>query len=174
MFQIEIRKVRIEDVEELQTISRQTFYETFSAENTEENMRNYLEQQLSIERLLSELNANSEFYFAIYSNRIIGYIKLNFGESQTEIKNTNAIEIERIYVLKEFQGKAVGQVLYQKAIQIAEELKATYIWLGVWEKNEKAIRFYKKNGFVEFDKHVFILGTDRQTDIMMKKQLGKF
>jgi ribosomal protein S18 acetylase RimI-like enzyme len=56
-------------------------------------------------------------------------------------------------------------------MQVAKDINATHVWLGVWEKNPKAIRFYKKNGFVEFDKHIFKLGTDEQTDIMMKLQM---
>lgn len=167
-----IRKAGIEDLERLQTISRQTFSETFSASNTEDNMNQYLEQVFSAETLKAELhNPHAEFYFAKLEGVIIGYLKLNFGPSQTELKDDRAVEIERIYVLKNYHGKKGGQLLFDKAVQIAVEKEADYIWLGVWEKNEKAIGFYKKNGFVEFDKHIFHLGDDAQTDIMMKLQL---
>ncbi len=74
-------------------------------------------------------------------------------------------------VLKEFHGKKVGQLLYDKAIEIAKQKNTEYIWLGVWEENPRAISFYKKNCFVEFDKHFFKLGDDKQTDIMMKLKL---
>jgi ribosomal protein S18 acetylase RimI-like enzyme len=87
------------------------------------------------------------------------------------LKDERAMEIERIYVLKDFHGKNVGQLLYQKAIDIALVKKADYVWLGVWEENPRAINFYKKNGFVEFDKHIFVLGDDEQTDIMMRLKL---
>ena len=97
---------------------------------------------------------------------------MNFGQSQTELQDDKALEIERIYVLKEFHGKNVGQILYNKAIEIAKQNKADYVWLGVWEENPRAIAFYKKNGFVEFDKHIFKLGDDEQTDIMMKLKLN--
>jgi ribosomal protein S18 acetylase RimI-like enzyme len=103
---------------------------------------------------------------------VIGYLKLNVGASQTEVKDNDAIEIERIYVLKSFQGKRVGQLLFDKAIQIAKEQNAEFVWLGVWEENKKAIQFYTKNGFVEFDQHVFVLGDEAQTDIMMKLELS--
>lgn len=169
---IEIKKVSIEAIEQLQQIGKQTFFETFSENNTEENMKTYLEDSFSIEKLTSELmDKNAEFYFASIDNNVIGYLKLNFGESQTELKDDKALEIERIYVLKEFHGQKVGQLLYDKAIQIAKQANAAYVWLGVWEENPRAISFYKKNGFVEFDKHVFVLGDDEQTDIMMKLQL---
>ncbi|RYG17445.1 MAG: GNAT family N-acetyltransferase [Chitinophagaceae bacterium] len=171
---ISIVKANINDVDQLQKIGRQTFYETFSGSNTEENMKSYLAQGFSNEKLEAELSdENAEIYFAISENSIIGYLKLNFGASQTELKDEKALEIERIYVVKEFHGKKVGQILYDKAIEIAEQKNADYVWLGVWEENLRAISFYKKNGFVEFDKHIFKLGEDEQTDIMMKLNIVK-
>lgn len=171
---IHIQKVTLSDIADLQTIGKQTFQETFSAGNTEENMTRYLEEGFSIEKLISELNdSNTEFYFALWNDRVIGYLKLNMGKSQTELKDEKAIEIERIYVLNKFHGKNVGQLLYNKAIQQAEAKNADYIWLGVWEENPRAIAFYTKNGFEAFDQHVFKLGDDAQTDIMMKLTLKK-
>src|SRR5690554_2952676 len=172
MTEFKIKKVTLDDIDQLQKIGRQTFYETFSAGNTEENMTKYLNEGFSIDKLTTELNdKNAEFYFATFNNNIIGYLKLNFGQSQTELKDDKALEIERIYVLKEFHGKKVGQILYDKAIEIAKNKNADYVWLGVWEENPRAINFYKKNGFVDFDKHIFKLGNDEQTDIMMKLKL---
>ena len=169
MTTIEIKKVTKDDLEKLQAIGRQTFLETFSESNSEENMKSYLEDGFSIEKLTSELNnENSEFYFATLSDAIIGYLKLNFGASQTELMDSKSLEIERIYVPKEFHGQSVGQMLYDKAVQVAKQKNAEYVWLGVWEENSRAINFYKKNGFVAFDKHIFKLGKEEQTDIMMK------
>jgi len=166
---VEISKIKKEEILQLQEIGRQTFYETFSESNTEENMKSYLENGFSIDKITSELNdENAEFYFAKIGEKVIGYLKLNFGQSQTELKDDKALEIERIYVLKEFHGNKVGQILYDKALEIAKQKNADYVWLGVWEKNARAINVYKKNGFVEFDKHIFKLGEDEQTDIMMK------
>ena len=173
MKSMEIQKVTINDIDQLQKIGKQTFYETFSAGNSEENMTKYLDEGFSVEKLTAELSDNNaEFYFAILDDNVIGYLKLNFGQSQTELQDDKALEIERIYVLKEFHGKSVGQILYDKAIHIAKQKKADYVWLGVWEENPRAISFYKKNGFVEFDKHVFKLGNDEQTDIMLKLKLN--
>jgi len=169
---IEIKKISLEEITQLQEISRQTFKETFSESNSEENMKSYLEEGFSDEKLTAELiDENSEFYFAIFEKKVIGYLKINFGASQTELKDNKALEIERIYVSKEFHGKSVGQLLYTKAIEIATQKKTEYVWLGVWEENQRAIHFYKKNGFIEFDKHIFKLGNDEQTDIMMKLKL---
>jgi ribosomal protein S18 acetylase RimI-like enzyme len=172
MDKIEIKKVSLTDIDELQSISRQTFFETFADVNTESDMKKYLDENLSIDKLASELIIpESEFYFASIDNKAIGYLKLNFGKAQTELKNQKALEIERIYVLKEFHGKKVGQILFDIALQIAKRIKADFVWLGVWEKNTRAISFYKKNGFAEFDKHLFMLGDDEQIDIMMKLNL---
>ena len=167
-----IRKINIQDIETLKEIGKLTFAETFSSENSEENMKEYLENGFSTEKLTAELtDQNAEFYFAELGGKTIGYLKVNVGESQTEIKDKNALEIERIYVLKEFHGKKVGQILYDKAIELAKDKNVEYVWLGVWEQNPRAIRFYEKNGFKAFDKHVFKLGNDEQTDIMMKLKI---
>lgn len=167
-----LTKVTPSEINLLQQVSRQTFSETFAESNTDENLHNYLEKNLSAEQLLDELAAaDTRFYFAETDGKIAGYLKVNFGDSQTELKDSNALEIERIYVLKEYHGKGVAQVLYARAIETAKILNCHYVWLGVWEQNQRAISFYRKNGFVEFDKHIFKLGDDAQTDIMMKLQL---
>jgi ribosomal protein S18 acetylase RimI-like enzyme len=172
MPEITIKAVLQKDIQTLQNIGRQTFSETFTESNTAENMQKYLEEGFAIEKLTLELqNENSKFYFAQLENEVLGYLKINFGANQTELKDNKAVEIERIYVLQAFQGKKIGQLLYEKAMQIAKEVKAEYIWLGVWEENNKAIHFYTKNGFIPFDKHIFKLGDEEQTDIMMKLEL---
>jgi len=172
MENIEIGKVTLANIEQLQYISRQTFIETFSGVNTEDNMNKYLDESFNISRLTSEIqNLNSEFYFAVIDAKVVGYLKINCGDAQTELKNDNTLELERIYVLNEFHGKKVGQILFSKALQVAEQMNVDYLWLGVWEENHKALKFYMKNGFTAFNKHVFRLGDDTQTDIMMKLQI---
>jgi ribosomal protein S18 acetylase RimI-like enzyme len=168
----QIKKIGIQNIEQLQAIGRQTFTETFADSNSAEDMAKYLEEAYAHEKLSSELNdPNSEFYLATLEHEVIGYLKLNFGDAQTELKDNKALEIERIYVAKAFHGQKFGQLLYNKAIEVAKEKKVGYVWLGVWEENHRAIQFYTKNGFVAFDKHVFLLGNDAQTDIMMKLDL---
>lgn len=169
MTSIDILRVTPSDLEQLQHISRLTFTEAFSADNTEENMQKYLAESLSLERLGAEVNdENSEFYFALSGGKPIGYLKLNYGASQPALKAEKALEIERIYVLREFHGRQVGQLLLEKALQLARQADADFVWLGVWEHNLRALSFYRKNGFVEFGKHIFKLGDDEQTDIKMK------
>ena len=172
MGSIQIRRLTVEDATLLQQIGRTTFEQTFSSSNSKANMEKYLEEGFSLCKLQAEIDdPNAEFYFAIHRNHIIGYLKLNIGQSQTEIKNDNALEIERIYVLKEFQGSSIGQQLFEKALERANAQKVHFIWLGVWEENRRAIQFYTKNGFVAFDKHIFKLGDEEQTDIMMKREI---
>lgn len=172
MEQIILRKIDEKDVKSLQEIAKQTFFDTFSPHNTAENMEKYLNEGFTTEKLTSEIqNENSQFYFALSDNEVIGYLKVNSGDAQTELQDKNSLEIERIYVSKDFHGKKVGQILYDKALEIAKNKNLKYVWLGVWEENHRAVQFYKKNGFVEFDQHIFLFGDEKQTDLMMKKEL---
>ncbi|MFT4024073.1 MAG: GNAT family N-acetyltransferase [Flavihumibacter sp.] len=169
MEEIQIMAATVHDLDRLRAIGIQTFTETFAAINTAENMRKYLAESFSMEKLAAELNDKNAFFFlAVVGDVPVGYLKLNTGASQTELKEERGMEIERIYVSKAFHGKKVGQLLYDKAIETAGAGNLEYVWLGVWEKNFRAIRFYEKNGFRPFDKHMFYLGDDAQTDIMMK------
>jgi len=172
MKNLQIIPATLEDLATLQAIGRKTFVETFSTGNSEENMAAYLEEGFSKEKLEAELrNKNSQFYFALQTEEIIGYLKINLGDAQSEKQDPNALEIERIYVLQQYHGKQVGVLLYEQALAIAKTRKAPYMWLGVWEENPRAIRFYQKQGFVEFDEHIFQLGDDAQRDVLMKKTL---
>jgi diamine N-acetyltransferase len=169
MSSIIIRKATISDLEVIQEISKQTFIETFAEVNTPENMDNYVRENFNSQQIALEVNnRESSFYLASLYNKIIGYMKLNFGDSQTEIRSPQAMEIHRIYVLKAFHGKKIGQLLLNEAILIGKKFGVDSIWLGVWEENHKAIEFYSKNDFVEFDKHIFTLGNDLQTDLLME------
>jgi len=172
MNQIIIKKASFEDFAILQQISRETFFETFAEANTEANMKKYIGENFTEEKITKELrNPESQFFIAWDDKKPVGYLKVNSGQAQTEMKDLNSLEIERIYVKNAYQGKKVGQILYEKSLEVARHQKNEYIWLGVWEENTKAIRFYEKNGFVAFSKHIFLFGQDEQTDIMMKKAL---
>jgi ribosomal protein S18 acetylase RimI-like enzyme len=171
--EIKIEQINHSHIAALQHIGRQTFSETFAESNTAENMAKYLRAAYSFEKLNNEINnPNSFFYFAMLDEKVIGYLKINMGGSQTELKDNDALEIERIYVLKDYHGKKVGQLLFDKAIAIAKQQHLGYVWLGVWEENKRALQFYTKNGFGEFDQHVFVLGDEAQSDIMMKLALN--
>ena len=169
---IEFKKLTIRDLAALMDISISTYRDTFSSGNSKENMTTYLSGAFNTKQLTTELNeVQSEFYFFYFNNRLAGYIKLNSGTAQTEIIRKETLELHRIYVLQDFQGKNIGQFVLDKVIRIAQEKKMRYLWLGVWEKNEKAIKFYTKNKFVVFDTHEFRMGTEIQTDFLMKLNL---
>lgn len=167
-----IRRIGLQDLEVLVWISRQTFMETFAAANSKEDMRQYLDEAFSTERLAAELqDPDSSFHFAEQDGKVVGYLKLNRGKAQTEALGDHALEIERIYVPASHQGKGVAQVLLAEALRQAREQGADRLWLGVWEKNHRAIRFYEKHGFVAFGTHLFRLGNDDQTDLLMQARL---
>ncbi len=171
---IEIRKATVSDLDSIQKISIQTFTETFAAVNTPENIADYIKNSLNSAQLTTELkNLNSQFYIAYSNDEVVGYLKINFGDSQTESINENTLEVQRIYVLQNFHGKNIGQLLLNEVKKIAKSTGVDSIWLGVWEENHRALRFYTKNGFVVFDKHVFMMGNDEQTDLLMRFQIPK-
>jgi ribosomal protein S18 acetylase RimI-like enzyme len=174
MSKIEIKKASLSDMESLRNISIKTFIETFASVNTAENMDNYVRDNFNTDQLTNEIiNPDSHFYLASINNETIGYLKINFGKAQTELINEQAMEIHRIYVLQEFHGKKIGQLFIDEVLLIANQNPVDYIWLGVWEENHRALKFYTKNGFVEFDKHVFTLGNEDQTDLLLKLQIKK-
>lgn len=173
MTSVHITKASLKDLAILQDLGRQTFYETFAPHNSEEQIRQYLTESFAEDKLTQELeHPDSQFFIAWEEGNLVGYLKVNSGEAQTELQDETSLEIERIYVKSSHHGKKVGQLLYEKALEIAVELRKKYLWLGVWEENHRAVIFYKKNGFGEFGKHIFRLGDEEQTDLMMKKMLG--
>lgn len=172
MASIIINTASTEDLETLQSLGRQTFSETFAESNSEEAMNTYLEESFSTEKMESELSNPYSYFFIAWEEEVaVGYLKLNSGPAQTELQDDTSLEIERIYVKKSHHGQKVGQLLYNKALETARLLNKTYLWLGVWEENLRALQFYRKNGFEEFGIHTFRLGNDDQTDLMMKKIL---
>lgn len=167
-----INECTIKDVKTLQEISYNTFYETFSHMNIEENMIAYLENAFTIKRLEEEISDPSSKFFYIHRNGILaGYLKVNINETQTEDMGKEALEIERIYIREEFQKHGLGKYLLDKAMEIAIKNNKKKIWLGVWGKNENAIAFYKKKGFVHTGAHSFYMGDEEQIDFIMTKTL---
>jgi len=167
-----IREVKAEELPELRTLSLQTFIETFAKDNSVENMQAYLDEAFAPGKLEKEFrHPETAFYFALSGDLPVGYLKLQWGKAQSERMKGQSLEIERIYVLMSQYGKQAGPTLLEKAIAVAAEKGSEYIWLGVWEANARAIRFYEKNGFEVFSKHNFRLGQETQTDLLMKRML---
>lgn len=168
MTSIVLKRATSDDLTSLRDISISTFQQAFAMDNTEENMKGYLGTSFSNEQLAHELaSPHSEFYLAKTSHDVIGYLKINI-ELPEAYSTHHTIEIERIYVDHAYHGKGIAQLLMDKAFQRAKDIEAHQIWLGVWEKNPRAIAFYRKYGFADYDKHIFKLGDDLQTDILMK------
>lgn len=167
-----LRKATLEDLDALASISIQTFADTFGAANDPKTLADYLEQAYNKDRLAKELaNPNSAFYLLYVDGQLAGYLKLNVSEAQSELQDPSALEVERIYVDRRFQKQGLGAVLMDFAIEQAKEKGKDYIWLGVWEKNANALAFYKRNGFYQIGAHDFVMGDERQTDYMMRKDL---
>ena len=170
---MKIKKCSLDDILDLQKIYRQTFFETFSEQNSEENMRIFLDKAYSEEKLKSEIeDKESETFLAVENQKILGVLKINTGNAETESGLKNSLEIQRIYILKESKGLGIGTVLMNLAEKKARELGVSFIWLGVWEKNFPAQKFYTDKGFRRFSEHAFVLGDDIQTDFLMKKELS--
>jgi ribosomal protein S18 acetylase RimI-like enzyme len=166
---VSFRACNIEDLDELVDISRVTFVDAFEKLNNPDDFNNYLAKAFSIERIKSELlDTNIQFYFTYLNDSLVGYFKLNEGKAQTESFKEDTLELERIYVLQHFQGKQIGKAMLYKAIAIAKAKKASFLWLGVWEKNIEAIKFYERYGFKKFMTHPYFIGKDKQTDWLMK------
>lgn len=170
---IKIKKCTPEDSRKLQEISYETFNETFKDQNSPENMKAYLDRAFNLQQLNEELlNTSSQFFFIYIDNEIGGYLKVNTHDAQSEDMGDESLEIERIYIRKLFQKHGLGIRLLNKAIEIAIERNKKKIWLGVWEKNENAIAFYKKMGFVQSGTHTFHMGDEKQIDFLMTKSLN--
>ncbi|NLT11985.1 MAG: GNAT family N-acetyltransferase [Clostridiaceae bacterium] len=169
MTNIQYRQVDLSDLKAIKYISEKTFEETFSHLNSPEDMALYFQENTQDDILIREMNnPDSTFYIAEDQGEVIGYIKINRGPAQTEPGHDDALEVQRLYVLKAYKGSGIGRRLMQEAIDRAIESALRYVWLGVWEHNVKAIRFYEKLGFRPFGEHLFMLGSDPQTDLLMR------
>lgn len=171
MTSFEIREVKVADLKDLHQFAKACFVDTYASQNTAENMILYLRDEFSEERILQLLtDSEIKFFFVKLESKVVGYIQLNWGKAQSETLDSS-LEIARIYVEKGFQGRRIGALLLKQAYDLGKVLGFDWLWLGVWEKNTKAINFYQKNEFQIFDQHVFKLGNDEQLDWMMRRPL---
>jgi len=167
-----IRPATEKEAELIADISRQTFYETFAPFNKKQDMEKFLKLQFTKGRLMLEVGAAGNiFLLAYYNNQVAGYVKLRDGKVPEELQDMPALEIARLYAITSMIGKGVGQRLMQASIDMAIEKSKEVVWLGVWEKNQRAIDFYHKWGFEKFGEQDFWLGDDLQCDWIMKKML---
>ena len=173
MEQLVLVRCEKEDLATLKEIGIETYTDTFAAHNTDENMVDYLTTAYADDKLLTELaTAESSFYFLKKTDEIVGYLKLNVGQAQTETIADNSLEVERIYIRTKHHN-GYGKYLIQFAQEKARQLKKDSLWLGVWEHNLNARGFYEKMGFHRVGEHVFVMGDDAQTDFILLKELSK-
>jgi ribosomal protein S18 acetylase RimI-like enzyme len=172
MPEINIRYATTDDAELIADLSRKTFYETFGHVNTKENMDKFMNEQFSREKLINEVTEPGNiFLLAFDGDTAVGYARMREGQKFAEFNDNDSLEIARIYAINTYIGIGVGQQLMRQCIFIAKELKKEIIWLGVWEKNPRAIAFYTKWGFEKFNEHEFLLGDDVQKDWLLMKKL---
>lgn len=156
------------DVEQLRLISEQTFVNAFEKDNDPTDFKNYIEKAFAYNKIKAELlNPDSDFYFVYRNDVLVGYFKLNVLSAQTDVKRDDSIELERIYVLKEYQSLGLGKQFLQYIKNKSQEKNKKLLWLGVWEENTRAIQFYQQHGFHKFDTHPYFIGSDEQTDWLM-------
>lgn len=159
----------LSDVDDLLYLSRKIFYDSFADQNKPENIKSYMDMAYNRDQLLSELlDPLSEHYFICDDEKKIGFLKLNKAGVQSDINDPDSLELQRIYIDGAYQGHGLGAMLLEKAKERTRALHLNYIWLGVWEKNPDAIRFYQRHGYVIFGEHQFVMGDEVQTDILMK------
>ncbi len=170
---LNIRYATENDIHLLVEIGRTTFDEAFSRYNTPQDMKHYLKDAFNPEKQASEFAGPGSFFLIAEENEnSIGYARLQAGAGgETCITGDRPIELVRIYVLGRWIGKGYGSALMQACLESARSSGYNSIWLGVWEKNERAIRFYEKWGFRKVGTHHFLLGTDLQNDILMERML---
>lgn len=169
MGQLAYKLCGLSDLDELTRIAFETFFGTFAKDNEPDNIKSYVEKAFSKPNIEKELlTPGGEFYFALDGEEVVGYFKINHPGAQTDLNDGSSMELERIYVLEKFQNNGFGKEILNKAIEMSKTSNMDYLWLGVWEKNIAAIRFYTRHGFIKFDEHPFYMGYELQTDHLMK------
>jgi diamine N-acetyltransferase len=169
---IEFEKVTPDHLELLREISLDTFRYSFYHQNTPENYELYVSKALSAETLLAEINnPRSVFYFGYLNQELVCYFKINLDINCYEVYDKASLEIQRIYITPPYLSKGMGSEIMDFIKQYSKDSGYTSIWLGVWEHNPGAIRFYERHGFKLVGKHLFMLGNEEQTDLLMEYKL---
>ncbi|EJE13094.1 GNAT family N-acetyltransferase [Staphylococcus epidermidis] len=167
-----IRSVQITEVEQLQLIAKRTFFTTFRESYSDEDFKQFFSDAYDIDVLRKELEKSNSFhYFYEVDQNIVGFLKLNINDAQTENKGHAYLEIQRIYFDEAFQGSGRGQLFINLAIDQAIKFGKSKIWLGVWEHNPKALSFYKNRGFRVTGSHQFYTGSVVDNDLIMELDL---
>jgi GNAT superfamily N-acetyltransferase len=158
----------------LAEVGAETFYDSFAADNTPENVAAYLAASFSPEKQAQELaDPASRFLIAEAEGATVGYARVKFGQAPAAVAGRRPMEIVRFYARKPWISKGVGARLMQACLREAERADCDVIWLDVWERNPRAIAFYRQWGFVEVGTQVFQLGEDPQRDLLMARVISR-
>jgi ribosomal protein S18 acetylase RimI-like enzyme len=174
MSSIQIRQATREDAKLLTELAYTTFWDAFAhhPKNAPDDLAYYMRQAFSLEQITDELgDPKSVFLIAEIDEAPAGYAKLIYESTEPDIIGEGPVELSRLYSHQKFLGQGVGQALMDACLDRAKEAGRDVIWLGVWEFNPRAQRFYEKNGFQLVGKHTFLLGSDPQIDLLMRKEL---
>lgn len=174
---LQLREATTADAWLIADLSRQTFIDTFAADNDPEDMRIFLEAQFTRGRLALEVGAaGNTFFLAEEAGVVAGYVKVRPAPLPATTDHTDAerregaLEIARLYVLQSHIGSGLGARLMQHCLDQAAAQGLGWVWLGVWEHNQRALRFYRRWGFTVCGEQEFILGRDVQRDLIMKRR----
>ncbi len=170
---IHIRKATKEDCEVIAELAKKTFSETYSEISTNAAMQEYVEKKISPVNIRKELdNPLSCFYIGFINDEPVAFTRLRYNRAVKGLPGKKGIEIEQIYVLKEYQGVKVGREMMEKCRQVAIREKFDILWLQVWQHNHKAIQFYQKSGFVVYETAIAVYGNGiEQDDFLMRLDL---
>lgn len=170
--ELTIRPATKGDLPVIQKLATITFTATFSPYRDAADVRKYCDQAYALPVLTSEIaEKHSQWFVALIKDQAVGYLKLNWDGAQTEPNCPEAMEIQRIYVLPDYQHCHIGSTLMKTALHFAAIHGFETIWLGVWENNQKALSFYRSFGFKHVSDHTFVMGNHHQRDYMMVRKL---
>ena len=170
--ELSIRLATEDDAVLIADISHQTFYETFIANNRPEDMEKFLQQQFTRGKLILEVSAKENVFALAYrGTEVAGYVKLRDSRIPLDLGTSRGLEIARLYAMTSMIGTGVGKKLMEFSLNYARSIHKEAVWLGVWEKNQRAIDFYTRWGFEKFSETDFLLGDDLQRDWLMRRFL---
>lgn len=167
-----IRRADVNDAGLLAELGARTFSETFAADNKPEDMAAYLAASFSPAKQREEiLDTRSINLVAEIDNEAVGYAQLYAGTTPESVAGAMPVELVRFYVDARWHGRGVSAALMPACIDEARRAGYQTLWLGVWEHNGRAQAFYRKWNFREVGEHVFQLGSDPQTDVLMAREI---
>ena len=170
---MQIAPATVEHAAELAEFGARTFYETFAADNTAEDMRLHLASAWSPDLQRAELmNPRIDTLLARVAGALAGFAQLRAGHAPPSVATVAPVELLRFYIDKPWQGRGLARELMQAVERQARARGARALWLGVWERNQRAQAFYRKHGFRKVGTQVFVVGTDPQTDHVMLRELA--